>query len=340
MLRGSREADASANREITMKVERRQFLRMGAAAAALPAFSRIASAQAFPSRPIHIIVGFPAGSPADIIARLTAELLSERLGQQVIVDNRPGAAGNIAAEAVAKAPADGYTLLLITTAYTTNPSLFRNLNFSFLKDIAPVAGVNSAPFVMVVNSSFPAKTLPEFITYAKANAGKINMATSGIGGPPHIFGALFEMMTGVELVPVPYTGNYLPDLLGGQVQVAFTPIQSPIGFIRAGKLLALAVTSRARSDALPNVPTVGEFVHGYEATGWIGIGAPKNTPDEIIEALNMKVTAGLDDPSVKAQFAHLGAAPMPMAPSAFGKFLEDETNKWGKVIKFAGIKPV
>jgi tripartite-type tricarboxylate transporter receptor subunit TctC len=322
-----------------MKVDRRQLLRMGAAAAVLPAFSRSANAQAYPGRPVHIIVGFPAGSPADIITRLTAESLSERLGQPAIVDNRPGAAGNIAAEAVAKAPADGYTLLLITTAYTTNPSLFRNLNFNLLKDIAPVAGVNNAPFVMVVNPAFPARTVPEFITYAKANPGKVNMATSGIGGPPHIFGALFEMMTGVKLVPVPYTGNYLPDLLSGQVQVAFTPIQSPIEFIRAGKLRALAVTSRARSDAIPDVPAVGEFVHGYEATGWIGIGAPKSTPDEIIEMLNTKVTAGLDDPSIKARLARLGAAPMPMAPSEFGKFLADETDKWAKVIRFAGVKP-
>jgi tripartite-type tricarboxylate transporter receptor subunit TctC len=323
-----------------MKVNRRHLLRMGATAAVLPAFSRIASGQAYPSRPVHIVVGFPAGSPADIIARLTAESLSERLGQQVVVDNRPGAAGNIAAEAVAKAPADGYTLLLITTAYTTNPSLFRNLSFNFLKDIEAVAGVNSAPFVMVVNPTFPAKTVPEFIAYAKANPGKINMATSGIGGPPHIFGALFEMMTSVKLVPVPYTGNYLPDLLSGQVQVAFTPIQSPIGFIRAGKLRALAVTSKTRSDAIPDVPALGEFVHGYEATGWIGIGAPKNTPDQITETLNRKITAGLDDPSVKARLAHLGAVPMPMAPSVFAKFLTKETDKWAKVIEFAGVKPM
>ena len=239
-----------------MVVNRRQLLRMGTAVAALPTLSRIANAQIYPGRPVHIMVGFPAGSPADIIARLTAQSLSKRLEQQVVVDNRPGAAGNIAAEAVAKAPADGYTLLLITTAYTTNPSLFRNLSFNFLKDIEAVAGVNSAPFVMVVNPSFPAKTAPEFIAYAKANPGKINMATSGIGSPPHIFGALFEMMAGVKLVPVPYTGNYLPDLLTGQVQVAFTPIQSPIGFIRAGKLRALAVTSKARSDAIPDVHNI------------------------------------------------------------------------------------
>jgi tripartite-type tricarboxylate transporter receptor subunit TctC len=323
-----------------MKMERRQFLRMGAAAAVLPAFSRIVKAQAYPTRPVHIIVGFPAGSPADTIARLTAQSLTDRLGQQVVVDNRPGAAGNIAAEAVVRAPADGYTLLLITTAYTTNPSLFQNLSFNFLKDIAPVAGVDSAPFVMVVNPSFPAKTIPEFIAYAKANPGKINMASSGIGSPPHIFGALFEMMTGIELVHVPYTGNYLPDLLSGQVQIAFTPIQSLIGFIRADKLRALAVTSRLRSDAIPDVPTVGEFVHGYEASGWIGIGSPKGVPAQIIDVLNKKITAGLDEASIKARLEHLGAVPMPMAPPVFAKFLADETDKWAKVIKFAGIKPV
>ena len=323
-----------------MNIARRQFLHMTAATATLPLLTHPAAAQTYPDRPVHLVVGFPAGSPADTMARFTAQSLSGRLGQQVIIENRPGAAGNIGAETVVKAPADGYTLLLITAAYTTNASLYRNLNYKFVRDIAPVAGISRGSFAMVVSPSFPAKTVPEFIAYAKANPGKINMASSGIGSPPHIFGSLFEMMTGVKLVHVPYAGNYLPDVLGGRVQVAFTPIPLSIGQIRAGKLRVLAITGTQRLTALPDVPAMAEFVAGYEADGWVGVGAPKNTPSEVINKLNTEINSLVAEPKFKARLKDLGNVPMRMTPAEFGKFIVNETNKWAKVIEFAGIKPM
>jgi tripartite-type tricarboxylate transporter receptor subunit TctC len=268
-----------------------------------------------------------------------AQGLSDRLGQPVIVENRPGAAGNIGAEYVAKAPADGHTLLLITTAYATNPSLYRNLNYNLIRDIAAVASINNAPFVMVVTPTFPAKTVAEFIAYAKGNPGKINMASTGIGSPGHVLGALFEMMTGVKLVHVPYAGNYLSDLLSGQVQVAFSPIQSLVGQIQAGKLPALGVTSATRSATLPDLPTIGETVAGYEGGGWLGIGAPRNTPSPVVEKLSQEINAIISDPAFAQRLATYAAVPMRMSPSEFGKLIADETEKWAKVVTFAGVKP-
>jgi len=321
-----------------MKLFRRQFLHLAAGAVALPAVPRIAWAQAYPTRPVRIIVGFPVGTATDINARLIAPFLSERLGQQFIVDNRPGAASNIGTEAAARAPADGYTLLAVTSINTVNSTLYDNLSFDLIRDIAPVAGTLRSPNVMAVNPSVPAKTVPEFIAYAKANPGKLNMASVGNGSSSHVAGELFKALAGVDLIHVPYRGNYFPDLLGGHVQVAFSPIPAAIGYIRAGTLRALAVTSETRSDALPNIPTVGEFVPGYEASLWVGIGAPKNTPAEIIDKLNNEINAVLADPSMKARLAGLGAEPMPMTPAEFGKLIADETEKWGKVIRGANIK--
>ena len=321
-----------------MKLFRRQFLHLAAGAVALPAVPRIAWAQAYPTRPVRIIVGFPVGTATDINARLIAPFLSERLGQQFIVDNRPGAASNIGTEAAARAPADGYTLLAVTSINTVNSTLYDNLSFDLIRDIAPVAGTLRSPNVMAVNPSVPAKTVPEFIAYAKANPGKLNMASVGNGSSSHVAGELFKALAGVDLIHVPYRGNYFPDLLGGHVQVAFSPIPAAIGYIRAGTLRALAVTSETRSDALPNIPTVGEFVPGYEASLWVGIGAPKNTPAEIIDKLNNEINAVLADPSMKARLAGLGAEPMPMTPAEFGKLIADETQKWGKVIRGANIK--
>ena len=321
-----------------MKLFRRQFLHLAAGAVALPAVPRIAWAQAYPTRPVRIIVGFPVGTATDINARLIAPFLSERLGQQFIVDNRPGAASNIGTEAAARAPADGYTLLAVTSINTVNSTLYDNLSFDLIRDIAPVAGTLRSPNVMAVNPSVPAKTVPEFIAYAKANPGKLNMASVGNGSSSHVAGELFKALAGVDLIHVPYRGNYFPDLLGGHVQVAFSPIPAAIGYIRAGTLRALAVTSETRSDALPNIPTVGEFVPGYEASLWVGIGAPKNTPAEIIDKLNNEINAVLADPGMKARLAGLGAEPMPMTPAEFGKLIADETEKWGKVIRGANIK--
>ena len=323
-----------------MKLRRRQFLRLAAGAAALPAVPRIALADTYPNRPIHLIVGFAAGGPNDISARLMGQWLSERLGQPFIVENRPGAGGNVATELVVHALADGYTLLLVPAPAAINATLYDNLNFNFIRDIAPVAGILRVPEVMVVNPSVPAKSVPEFIAYAKANPGKINMASAGNGSVPHVAGELFKSMTGVDLVKVGYRGGgpALIDLMGGQVQVMFEPTLSTISYIRAGKLRALAVTSATRSPALPDVPTVGESVPGYEATAWFGIGAPKNTPTEIIEKLNSEVSAGLADPKIKERLADLGGAPMPMTPAEFGKLIAEETEKWGKVIRAANIK--
>jgi tripartite-type tricarboxylate transporter receptor subunit TctC len=323
-----------------MKLPRRRFLRLAAGAAALPALSRIALAESYPSRPVYIVVGFAAGGPNDISARLIGQWLSERLGQQFVVENRPGAGSNIATEAVVRAAPDGYTLLLVPAPAAINATLYSKLNFNFIRDIAPVAGIVRVPEVIVVNPSVPAATLPEFIAYAKANPGKINLATAGNGSVPHVAGELFKFMAGVDLVRVNYRGGgpALVDLIGGQVHVMFEPTLSTLPYIRAGKLRALAVTSTKRSEALPGIPTVDEFVPGYEATAWFGIGAPKNTPAEIVDKLNREVNAGLADFKIKERLADLGGVPMPMSPAEFSKLIVVETEKWGKVIKLAGIK--
>jgi tripartite-type tricarboxylate transporter receptor subunit TctC len=318
---------------------RRQFLHLAAGASALPALPRVAQAQTYPTQPVRLIVGFPAGNASDILARLIAQSLSERLGQQFVVENRPGAGGNVGTEVVVKALPDGYTLLLVLSGNAYSATLYPNLNFNFIRDIAPVASIVDAPYAMVVNPSVPTTSVPEFIAYAKANPGKLNMASAGIGGATHVFGELFMMMAGVNLLHVPYRGNFMPDLLGGQVQVVFAPITHLIEYIRTGKLRPLAVTPATRSAALPEIPTVAEFVPGYEASGWYGIGAPKNTPTEIIDRLNKEINAALADPNIKARLADLGAVPMPMTPAEFGKFIAAETEKWAKVIKAANIKP-
>jgi tripartite-type tricarboxylate transporter receptor subunit TctC len=327
--------------EGTMKLpHRRQFLHLAAGAAALPAASRIGWAQTYPTRPVHIMVGFAAGGGVDIVARLVGRLLSGRLGQPFIVENRVGAGSNIAAETVMRAPTDGYTLLLAHTTNTINVTLYERLNFDFNRDIAPVASIARGLMIMVVNPSFPAKTLPEFIAYAKANPGKINMASAGMGSLNHVAGELFKMMAEINLTHVPYRGDSLAltDLLGGQVQVSF-PGLAAIEHVKAGKLRALAITTAVRSQTLPDIPTVGEFVPGYEASSWFGICAPKSTPAEIIAKLNAEVNAALADPKLKARFADLGAAVFPSSPAEFGKLIADETEKWGKVIRAANIKP-
>ena len=308
-------------------------------AAALPVVPGTASALDYPTRPVHILVGFPAGSGPDIIARLVGQWLSDRFGQQFIIENRPGAGTNVATEIVVRAPADGYTLLLITSANTLNATLYENLNFNFIRDIAPVGTVSRSPFVMVVSPSIPAKTVPEFIAYAKANPGRINMASLGSGTATHVFGELFMMMTGVELVHVPYHGSMMPDLLAGQVQVLIYSIPELVGYIRAGKLRALAVTTTTRVAALPDIPTMAEFVPRYEASTQNGIGAPKGTATAIIEKLNKEISAAVVDPDINARFVAIGTEPVSMTPSDFGRFLADETEKWAKVIKFANIKP-
>jgi tripartite-type tricarboxylate transporter receptor subunit TctC len=322
-----------------MKLPRRNFLHLAAGAAALPAVSRIAWAQAYPSRPVRMIVGFPAGSAPDIIARLVGQGLSERLGQQFVIENRPGASSNIGTEVVVRAPPDGYTLLMVVATNAINATLYANLNFNLIRDIAPVASIAGTSYGMLVNPSFPAKVVPEFIAYAKANPGKINMASAGTGSGPHVVGELFKMMAGVDLVHVPYRGSYWADLLGGQVQVAFAPIPSSTGYIQAGTLRALAVTSATRLDAMPDLPTVREFVPGYEAIGWYGVGAPKSTPAEIIDKLNNEINAVLVNSTSKARLIGLGADPILMTSSDFGKFMFEETEKWGKVIREANIKP-
>jgi tripartite-type tricarboxylate transporter receptor subunit TctC len=320
---------------------RRQFLHLAAGAGVLPLLSQDATAQAYPNRPVRIVVGFAAGGTADITARLIGQWLSERLGQQFIIENRPGAGSNIATEAVVRAAADGYTLLLVSSPHAFNATLYEKLNYNFIRDIAPVASVTRVPGLMEVNPSFQASTVPEFVARAKANPGKINMASAGPGSGTHIFGELFKMMAGVDLVLVQYRGSgpALTDLIGGQVQVMFDFLPSSLEHIRAGKLRPLAVTAATRLEVLPNVPTVGEFVPGYQAILWQGIGAPRNTPAEIIEKLNKEIHAALVDPKSKTRLADLGAEPMSMTSADFGKFIADETEKWGKVIKFAGIKP-
>jgi tripartite-type tricarboxylate transporter receptor subunit TctC len=324
-----------------MKLPRRNFLQLAAGAAALSAMPRIARAQAYRTRPVRIIVGFAAGGPNDILARLMGQWLSEHLGQPFVTENRTGAATNIATEAVVRAPPDGYTLLLVTPANAISATLYDNLNFNFIRDITPVASFVRAPFVMVVNPSFPAKSVPEFVAYAKANPGKINMASGGIGTANHVGGELFKMLAGVNLVHVPYRGSppALTDLLGGQVQVYFSPMPASIEYIKTGRLRALAVTTAERSQALPDVPTVAEFVPSYEASSWYGIGAPAGTPAEIVDKLNKEINAGLADPKLNARLAELGGTAMVGSPADFGKFIADETEKWGKVIRAANIKP-
>jgi tripartite-type tricarboxylate transporter receptor subunit TctC len=323
-----------------MKLPRRTFLHLAAVAAALPAVSRFARAQSYPMRPVRIIVGFPAGGATDILARLTGQWLSERLGQQFIIENRAGAGGNIGTEAVVKAPPDGYTLLQVATPNGLNAALYTNLNFNFVRDIAPVVGIMRTSYVIVVHPSVPATTVPEFIAYAKANAGKVNMASAGNGTPQHIFGELFKMMAGVDLTHVPYRGGApaTTDLIGGQVQVIFSPLPESIEHIKAGKLRPLAVTTVTRLDVLPNIPTVGDFLPGYEGTGWLGVGAPKNTPAEIIDKLNKEINAGLADPKIVSRIAELGGAVLGGSPTAFGKIVSGDIEKWAKVIRSAGIK--
>ena len=323
-----------------MKLGRRRFLYLFAGAAALPTMSWIARAQTYPSRPVRIIVGFPPGGPTDIVARLIGQYLSERLGQPFVIDNRPGAGGNIGAEAVVRAQPDGYTLLLISAANAISATLYDNLNFVFLHDIAPIAGIVRVPNVMEVNPSVPAKTVPEFIAHAKANPRKINMA--GVNGTTlQLAGELFKMMAGADMLYVPYkgAGPALTDLLGGQVQVLFDNLSSSIEHIRAGKLRALAVTTATRSKVLPDIPTVGEFVPGYEASAWQGVGAPRNTPPEIINKLNIAISAALADPKIKARLSDFGGETLAGSPTEFGKLITDETEKWAKVVKFSGAKP-
>ncbi len=323
-----------------MKLPRRRFLHLAAGAAALPVVPRVAFAQSYPAQPVRIVVGWGAGGAADITARLIGQWLSERLGQPVLIENRPGAASNIATEAVARAPADGYTLLLVTSTNVYNTTLYEKLNFDFIRDIAPVASLVLNPSVMEVSPSFPAKTVPEFIAYAKANPGKVSMATSGSGSGPHVWGELFKSMAGVDMLPVPYRGSppALTDLMIGQVHVMFDPLVSSIELIKAGKLRALAVTTATRVEVLPDVPTVGDFVPGYKADSWLGICAPKNTPPEIVNKLNSEINAGLADPRIKSRLADLGGVPMAGSPADFGKIIAEDTQKWGKVIRAANIK--
>jgi tripartite-type tricarboxylate transporter receptor subunit TctC len=323
-----------------MKLPRRLFLHLTAALAVLAAATRrVASAQTYPTRQVHIIVGFPPGFAPDIVARLMAQALSERFGQQVIVDNRPGAASNIATELVVKANPDGYSLFLSSGANAINETLYENLNFDFIRDLVPVASIVHSPLLMVVNPSVPAGTVAEFIAYAKANPRKINMASGGIGTTPHLAGELFQIMTGIDLVHVPYRINSMPDLLAGQVQLTFSPVPTVMGYVRAGKLRALAVTSATRLEVLPDIPTVAESVAGYEAATWWGISAPKNTPAGIVNTLNKEINASLADSKLAERLIDLGATPMPMTPAEFGKFIADQTEKWAKIIRAANIKP-
>jgi tripartite-type tricarboxylate transporter receptor subunit TctC len=323
-----------------MEILRRQFLHLAAGAVALPAVSRIARAQTYPTRPVRMIVGFAAGGTFDTLARLMSQWLSERYRQQFVIENRPGGGGTIGTEAAVRASPDGYTLLLVGPNNAISATLYEKLNFNFIHDSAPVAGIMSAPNVMEVNPAVPAKTVPEFITYARANPGKINFASSGIGTSLHVSGELFKMMTGVNMIHVPYRGNApaLTDLLGGQVQVMFDALPSSIEHIRTGKLRALAVTTAMRSEAMPDLPTVGDFVPGYASSQWYGVVAPRNTPAEIVDKLNNEINSALADPKMKARLADLGGTVLPGSPAAFGKLIAEETEKWAKVVKFAGIK--
>jgi tripartite-type tricarboxylate transporter receptor subunit TctC len=321
-------------------VKRRQFLRLAAGAAALPVESRLAFAQSWPAKPVRLVVQVPAGGSPDIVARVLGQWLSERMGQQFVVDNRPGASGNIATESIVRAPADGYTLLFAMSANAITASLYDNLRFSFMRDTAPVASIARIPLVMETHPAVPAKTVPEFIAYAKANPGKINMASAGNATPLHVAGELFKMMAGVDVVHVPYRGEAvaMPDLLSGQVQVMFGVVPSSLQHIRSGQLRALAVTTEKRLGVLPDVPAMAEFLPGYEASGWYGISAPKATPPEIVDKLNKEINAGLADPKMKARLADLGCLVFAGSPADYAKFVAGETEKWGKVIRAAGLK--
>jgi len=323
-----------------MKLPRRQFLHLAVGAVVLPAVSRAAKAQAYPTKPVRIVVGYAAGGGTDIVARLIGQWLSERLGQQFVIENRTGAATNIGTEAVVRAPADGYTLLLAHTANAINATLYEKLNFNFIRDITPVAGIMRVPNIMVVNPSLPAKTVPEFIAYAKANPGKINMASGGAGGPDHMSGELFMTMTGVNMLHVPYRGlsPALTDLLAGQVQVIFSSLPAAIEYVKAGKLRALAVTTATRFEGKSDIPSVGETVPNYDASQWYGVGAPKNTPAEIVVKLNKEINAALADPNMKGRLADLGGTVLPGSPDDFGTLIVQDTENWAKVVKFAGIK--
>jgi tripartite-type tricarboxylate transporter receptor subunit TctC len=323
-----------------MRLPRRRFMELAAGAAALPTWSRIARAQSYPSRPVRFIVGIVPGGSQDIVGRLIAQRLSERLGQQFVVENRAGAASNIASEAVAHAPPDGYTLYLANTANAINATLYDRLNFNFMSDIAPVASIARTPGVMEVNPLFPAKTVPEFIAYARANPGKVNMASAGTGNVTHMWGELFKLMAGVDLQHVPYRGEApaITDLLGGQVDVLFGGLPAAVEHVRAGRLRALAVTTATRSQALPNTPTIGDFLTGYEASAWYGVGAPKNTPTEIVDKLNREINISLGDPKIMARFAELGFTALAGSPADFGKLVAEETEKWGKVVRATGAR--
>jgi tripartite-type tricarboxylate transporter receptor subunit TctC len=323
-----------------MKLPRRRFLHLAAGAAALPAITRVASAQSYPVRPVHLLAGFPPGGIVDLIARLIGQWLSERLGQQFVIENRPGAGSNIATELVARATPDGYTLLLVSSVNAWNTAIYDNLKFNFVRDIAPIASIIRTPAVMEVNPSVPAKTVPEFIAYAKANPGKIDMGSGGPGSGQHVYGELFKVMAGVDLITVHYrgAGPALPDLMSGRIQVMFDPVASSIAYIRAGKLRPLGVTTATRIDALPDIPPIGDFVPGYEASGWDGIGAPANTPPEIVSILNKEVNAALADAAFNARLADLGADPFANSPAGFGKFIAEYIEKWSKVIRAANIK--
>lgn len=321
-----------------MTLHRRRFLHLAAGAAALPAFSRSAWSQAYPARPVNLVVTFPAGSAPDIIARLAAQQMAERLGQQFVIENKPGAGGNIATEYVVRAAPDGYTLLMPVSTNAVNIALYRNLSFDFQRDIAPIAGIAKTAFVIITPSSFPAKTLQEFVAYLKANPGKVNMASGGIGTSPHLCGELFQIQTGTKMVHVPYRGNYMSDLLANQVQVVFNPIAQALPLIREGKLRAYGVTTAYRIKALPDVPAIGEVVKDYDAIGWYGLGAPAKTPPDIIKKLSEAMNAAIAEPKVKERFDTLGVEPMPLTPEGFKKHIAVEAEKWGKVIKAQGIQ--
>jgi tripartite-type tricarboxylate transporter receptor subunit TctC len=321
-----------------MALPRRTFLNLVAGAAALPVALHTAAALDYPNRPLHVIVTIPPGLAPDVVARLIGPPLSARLGQPVVIDSRPGAGGNIGAESVVRAPADGYTLLLVISGNAANNALYPNLSFNFVRDIAPVAFLGATPFMVLVNPSLPVTTIPELIVYAKANPRRINWASPGAGTAPHLSGELFQMMTGVEFVHVPYRGSYIPDLLGGQVQISFTAVPGMAGYVSSGKLRALAVSSGKRVDALPNLPTIGESVPGYEGSGWLGVAAPKDTPGGVIDKLNTEINAVVGNPGMKARFVDLGVEPELMTPAQFGKLIAEAAEKWAKVIKFANIK--
>jgi tripartite-type tricarboxylate transporter receptor subunit TctC len=324
-----------------VKLDRRKILHLAASVAAMPFLSRAAKAQAYPARPVRIVVGAAPGGLSDILARMLGQWLSDRLGQQFVVENRAGANGNIANEVVVRAPADGYTLLQFSAAAAINATLYEKLRFDFIRDIAPVAAIVRVPGVMVINPSVPATTVLEFITYAKANPATLSMASAGNGSPQHIYGELFKMLAGVDLVHVPYRGGApaVTDLIGGQVHVIFSTVPESIEHIRAGKLRPLAVTTTSRVAVLPDIPTLGDFLPGYEGSGWQGIGAPKNMPTEIVDKLNKEINAGLSDPQIKARLADLGGMVLAGSPADFGKLIAEDTEKWGKVVRFAGIKP-